>query len=129
MRVAALLLLAVALSFAQENPEKAVRAVLAEQERAWNAGDLEAFVRTYGPDVIFVGKEVSRGNAGVLGRYRRNYPTAEKMGTLRFSDIEVKLLSGDYASVLGRFHLARTAAGGGDARGIFTLLLKRYGSG
>lgn len=129
MRLAVVLVVAATLMFAQQAPEKAVRAVLAEQERAWNAGDLEAFVRTYSADVVFVGSEVARGNAGLLDRYRKKYSTREKMGTLRFSDIEVKLLDRDYASLIGRFHLTRTAAGGGDAKGIFTLLLKRTGSG
>jgi uncharacterized protein (TIGR02246 family) len=110
-----------------QSPEAAVRAVLDEQVRAWNAGDLETFVRTYSPETVFVGKAVTRGNAGVLERYRKNYPTRERMGTLKFSDIEVRMLGRDFASVLGRFHLERGAAAGGPAQGIFTLLLKRSG--
>ncbi|MGH9673116.1 MAG: hypothetical protein ACRD44_08040 [Bryobacteraceae bacterium] len=39
------------------------------------------------------------------------------MGRLQFSEIEVRMLGADHAVVLGRFHLTRTAAGGGDARG------------
>lgn len=124
MRIAAILL-ACSLSIAAEPPEAAVRAVLDEQVRAWNRGDLPAFVRTYSAETLFVGKEVTRGNAGVLERYRRNYPTRERMGTLTFSAVEVRMLGQDYASVLGRFHLERTAAAGGPAEGIFTLLLKR----
>jgi uncharacterized protein (TIGR02246 family) len=110
-----------------QSPEAAVRAVLDEQMRAWNEGDLRAFVRTYSSEALFVGKEVTRGNAGVLERYRRNYPTREPMGTLKFTDVEVRMLGQDFASVLGRFHLERTAAGGGPAQGIFTLLLERSG--
>ena len=110
---------------AERSAETAVRAVLEEQVRAWNEGDLPAFVRTYSPETLFVGKEVTRGNAGVLERYRRNYPTRERMGTLSFSDLEVRMLGRDHASVLGRFHLRRSAENGGEAKGIFTLLLKR----
>jgi uncharacterized protein (TIGR02246 family) len=110
-----------------QSPEAAVRAVLDEQLRAWNEGDLPAFVRTYSAETLFVGKEVTRGNAGVLERYQRNYPTRERMGTLKFTDLEVRMLGQDFASVLGRFHLERTAAGGGPAQGIFTLLLERSG--
>ena len=108
-------------------PELAVRAVLDEQVRAWNTGDLPAFVRTYSAETLFVGKEITRGDAGVLERYRRNYPTRERMGTLQYTGVEVRMLGADYASVLGHFHLQRSAAGGGDAQGVFTLLLKRTG--
>jgi uncharacterized protein (TIGR02246 family) len=128
MRTAALLILLGSQAlFAEQSPKAAVRAILDEQVRAWNRGDLPTFVRTYSAETLFVGKEVTRGNAGVLERYQRNYPTRDRMGTLKFTDIEVRMLGRDYASVLGRFHLERTAEGGGAAHGIFTLLLKRSG--
>jgi uncharacterized protein (TIGR02246 family) len=128
MRLIALLILLVSPALVDgQSAEAAVRAVLAEQVRAWNQGDLSAFVKTYSAETLFVGKEVTRGNAGVLERYQRNYPTREKMGTLQFSDIEVRFLGRDFASVLGRYQLTRTVEGGGSAQGIFTLLLKRSG--
>ncbi|HYI94054.1 MAG TPA: nuclear transport factor 2 family protein [Bryobacteraceae bacterium] len=125
--IALLILLGSPEFLAAQSQETAIRAVLDEQVRAWNQGDLSAFVRTYSAETVFVGKEVTRGNAGLLERYKRNYPTREKMGTLKFTDIEVRLLGGDFASALGRFHLERAAAGGGNVHGIFTLLLKRSG--
>jgi hypothetical protein len=51
------------------------------------------------------------------------------MGTLRFSDLEIKLLGSAYASVLGRFHLDRSAEVGGEAAGIFTLLFHKTPQG
>lgn len=110
-------------------PKDDVRAVLEEQTAAWNRGDLEAFVRTYSAETVFVGKEVTRGGKGVLERYRRTYPTRERMGTLSFDILEVRPLGSGYASVLGRFHLERSAAGGGNADGIFTLLLRKTPDG
>ena len=116
------------LPLAGQSTEADVRAVLDEQVKAWNQGDLHAFVRTYSADAVFVGKEVTRGSAGVLARYQRDYPTRERMGTLTFRGLEISMLGDDFASVLGRFHLERTPAGGGVAQGIFTLLLKRSGN-
>lgn len=128
MRVAALLVtIGTHVLFAGLSPEAAVRAVLDEQVRAWNAGELQRFVQTYSAEAVFVGKEVTRGNAGVLERYRQKYPTPERMGTLQFTDIEVRMLGRSFASVVGRFLLHRDEAAGGAARGIFTLLLKRTG--
>jgi ketosteroid isomerase-like protein len=51
------------------------------------------------------------------------------MGKLDFSGLEVTLLGPDYANVVGKFHLARTAQGGGDASGVFTLLFHRTPAG
>jgi uncharacterized protein (TIGR02246 family) len=129
MRIVALLLcLGTQALLVGQSPEAGVRAVLDEQIRAWNQGDLAAFVRTYSAETLFVGKKVTRGNAGVLEHYRRSYPTRQHMGKLTFTDIEVRILGEDFASVLGRFHLQRTAAHGGPAQGIFTLVLKRSGT-
>jgi uncharacterized protein (TIGR02246 family) len=122
MRTIILLLCGAVVLTCAPTPEAAIRGVLEEQVQAWNEGDLARFVRTYSAETVFVRKEVTRGNSGLLERYRRIYPTRERMGTLTFSDLEVKMLGRDYASVLGRYHLKRTTTGGGDAQGIFTLL-------
>lgn len=81
------------------------------------------------PDTTFIGKTMTKGFAGVLANYRKNYSTAEKMGKLDFTEIEVKLLGRKYAMVTGRFHLERTQAGGGESKGIFSLLFKREATG
>lgn len=111
------------------SPEQNVSAVLRQQVEAWNRGDLEAFVSAYSAETVFIGREVTRGDRNVLERYRRSYSTRAQMGTLAFSDLEVKPLGGGYASVIGRFHLQRTPEGGGDAQGIFTLLLRKTPAG
>jgi uncharacterized protein (TIGR02246 family) len=108
-------------------PDADIRAVLTAQVAAWNRGDLAGFMQTYSPDAVFVGREIARGNQSVLEHYRRTYPTREKMGTLTFSGIEVRMLGDSYASVIGRFQLSRSAADGGGAHGIFTLLLSNAG--
>jgi uncharacterized protein (TIGR02246 family) len=128
MRIIATLVLASAAVFGAA-AEDAVRAVLAAQVAAWNNGDLPAFVTTYSGETVFIGREITRGSKGVLERYRRSYPTREKMGVLTFSDLEVTMLGAEHASVIGRFALKRTAEGGGDAKGIFTLLLKKTSGG
>lgn len=111
--------------------ESAVRKVLADQVQAWNNGDVEAFMRGYedSPETTFVSDRVIKGYAPVLERYKTRYPTPGKMGKLRFSDLEVRLLGPDHASVIGRFHLDRAAESGGPASGIFTLLFRKSESG
>lgn len=105
--------------------------VLEEQAAAWNRGDLKAFVETYedSPQTTFLGKELTRGRDGVLARYERTYDTAEKRGKLRFEVVEVRALGSDYALLIGKYFLTRSATGGGDANGQFTLILHKTARG
>ncbi len=130
----ALLVLPAPILRAQSQPqpmEEAVRAVLAAQQAAWNRGDVDAFMSGYEASdaTTFVGATITRGYRQVLENYRRRYPTKEKMGQLTFSDIEVTPLGAGFASVIGKFHLARTAEAGGPAGGIFTLVFRKTASG
>jgi len=106
--------------------------VMDDSEKAWNRGDLAAFASYYedSPETTFVGHEVIRGGVqAILARYRKAYPTREAMGTLSFSHINVRTLAPDLALVTGEFHLERTAAGGGNASGRYTLIMRRTPAG
>ncbi len=107
----------------------AIRSLLAHQTAAWNEGDLAAFVAFYldSPRMRFVsGGSVRYGMEDVLERYRRNYPGPAAMGRLRFTDLDVRVLSEGFVFVFGRYRLARE----GDApTGLFTLLFERTPDG
>jgi uncharacterized protein (TIGR02246 family) len=110
----------------------AIRKLLRDSEDAWNRGDVVAFASYYddSPETTFVGREVTHGGPDrVVARYRRVYPTREAMGTLTFSEVEVRPLGEGYALAHGKYSLKRTAAGGGDASGRFTLVLRKTGAG
>ena len=51
------------------------------------------------------------------------------MGRLTFSEFQVRPLGDGYALAHGKFALKRTATGGGDACGRFTLVLRRTPGG
>jgi uncharacterized protein (TIGR02246 family) len=109
-----------------------LRALMKSSEEAWNRGDLEAFASYYedSPETTFVGREVVRGGVrAILERYRRAYPTREAMGTLEFSNVEVRILAPDIALVTGEYHLQRSAAGGGNAAGRYTLIWRKTPAG
>jgi uncharacterized protein (TIGR02246 family) len=109
-----------------------IRTILKDSEIAWNRGDLVTFASYYedSPETTFMGKEVVRGGTkAILDRYRKSYPTPEAMGTLTFSEIEVRPLAQGVALTTGKFFLKRTAAGGGDATGRFTLILRQTPAG
>jgi len=117
----------VALPLLGASPEHEIRAVLDEQVAAWNRGDIPAFMDGYEKSdaTTFVSATVTKGHAQVLASYLKRYPSRERMGTLRFSDLEIRRLGTEYASVIGRFHLDRSAETGGEAAGIFTLLFRK----
>jgi SAM-dependent methyltransferase/ketosteroid isomerase-like protein len=97
----------------------------------WNRGDIEAFVQCYEqtPETTFVGATVTHGAEDILARYRRNYPDRARMGKLTFSELQARTLSGTLAIVTGRFTLERAAEAGGQATGLFTLVLRRGPNG
>ncbi len=129
--LAAALSLAFSLGAQPADVEGAVRAVLEAQQQAWNRGDVEGFMSGYeaSDSTTFVGATITRGYQQVLDGYHRRYPTKEKMGQLAFSEVEVKPLGTEYASVIGKWHLTRPAGAGGDIGGIFTLLFRKTPGG
>src|ERR1700691_2567304 len=83
-------------SAAPNDMPTAIRAVMDHSQAAWNRGDLDTFVLDYedSPDTTFMGKEVVKGGtAAILARYKRGYPTREAMGTLTYSELEVRVLA------------------------------------
>jgi ketosteroid isomerase-like protein len=104
---------------------KAIRTVLETQAAAWNRGDIEGFMEGYerSEKTVFVGGDnVTRGWQTVLDRYKKNYDTREKMGTLTFSDLEITLLGSGSALVLMRWHLQRAKD---EPHGRSTLIMRR----
>lgn len=107
-------------------PQDDIRAVLSMQEQAWNRADIDAFMTGYleSAEITFQGRSgVTRGYAAVRERYKKAYATPEKMGKLKFTIDEVRLVTPDSALVLGGFALTRTKEAGGDASGRFSLVL------
>jgi ketosteroid isomerase-like protein len=105
--------------------------VLLRQEAAWNHGDIDAFAQGYknSPETLFINAQIQRGYDSMLAAYHHNYPTKESMGALAFSDLEVHPLGNDFAVCLGRFHLERSKKNGGNADGLFSLVLEKTPAG
>jgi uncharacterized protein (TIGR02246 family) len=106
-----------------------IRAVLTAQVAAWNRGDIDGFMNGYARsgDTEFVsGDKITRGWQTVRDNYRKKYDSREKMGTLKFSEIEVTPLASDAAIVLGRWQLVRQKD---KPHGTFTLLFRRTPAG
>jgi len=84
--------------------------LLKGQAGCWNTGDLEGFMDCYWSDedlTFSVGGKTSRGWQVTLDRYRRSYPTSERMGHLVFEDVEIIKLASNAALALGRWRIER----------------------
>lgn len=103
----------------------AVLEVMQQQEKAWNKGDLPAFMQTYwkSDSLAFVGSHtVTYGWQQTLDNYKKTYKDRDAMGELSFSNIKIDQLSATSCFVLGAWHLKRKA---GDLDGHYTLLFKK----
>ena len=109
--------------------QAAVRAVLDEQQKDWNAGNIDRFMRGYHQSTttrFASGGTVTLGWQSVLERYKRTYSDKAAMGALTFSEIEITVASDDAALAFGRWHLKREKD---EPSGLFTLLFRKTEGG
>jgi uncharacterized protein (TIGR02246 family) len=120
---------------AAPNPAPAaIRHVIQESAAAWNRGDVNGFLASYenSPETTYIGAEGPvHGWQQIRQRYVKKYVTPDrgKMGVLRFSQLDIRLLGPRYAIAIGHWHLERTAANGGDVGGYFTLTFHKSAAG
>jgi uncharacterized protein (TIGR02246 family) len=106
-----------------------IRAVIQAQQEAWNRGDIDGFMNGYArsKSTIFVSEDtVTRGWQTVRDRYKKKYSNREKMGTLKFSTLEITPLGADSAVALGRWKLKRAKD---QPHGRFTLIFRKTADG
>jgi ketosteroid isomerase-like protein len=113
------------LTSAQTGDHHAIRQIMADQELAWNKGNLEAFMAGYwkSDSLRFIGsKGLTYGWQKTLANYQISYPDPDAMGKLTFTILSVEKLSKRSAFVVGKWYLARKV---GDLSGHYTLLWKK----
>lgn len=104
---------------------KSILSVMDQQEKAWNKGDLTAFMEGYwkSDSLCFIGSRgLTHGWAQTLENYKKGYPSTDAMGQLKFTIVSVEQLSKKSAYVIGKWQLTRTK---GDIGGHYTLLWKK----
>ncbi|WP_076541513.1 SgcJ/EcaC family oxidoreductase [Shewanella sp. UCD-KL21] len=106
-------------------PTDRIRAVISQQEKAWNSGDIDAYMQGYwqSDNLRFMSNgKFSYGWDVILASYKKSYPDSARMGKLSFNVKEIKMLSNYAALVVGRWQLERTKD---KPNGVFTLLIER----
>jgi hypothetical protein len=103
----------------------ALQSIMDAQQKAWNEGQIEAFMQPYwkNDSLAFVGKSgVTRGWQATLDRYKKNYPSSTEMGRLQFENKEWKTIDLNHVYTLGAWTLFREAD---TLSGHYSLLWKR----
>lgn len=112
--------------------QRAILKVLDDQVAAWNAGDIDGFMKGYwqSEELTFVSvtpaaatstparsngsrpaarEETTRGWHATRERYKRKYSTKAEMGRLSFEDLAIARFEGERAEVHGRYRVERAA--------------------
>jgi len=115
--------------YSQDSAFGAIENAMAEQERSWSNGDIEAFMKYYekSDDLSFTSKNgLTKGYQTLLNRYRESYPGKQDMGELQFDLMEHKSLGRDHMLVIGSWKLLNNQ---NNPSGYFSLIWKNTGSG
>jgi uncharacterized protein (TIGR02246 family) len=103
-----------------------IRATMDRQVQAWNNGNIEGFMAGYWKSDSFTfqsGNKRLIGWDNLMAMYKKNY-AGEKMGKLKFTDIQIKTLANDVYLILGRWQVTTKDS---QKEGLFTLIFKRIG--
>ena len=113
----------------QDTADSDIRALLAQQAKSWNQGDIPGFMAAYenSENLIFTsGSNVRTGFKETLERYQASYGDKGAMGRLDFEVLDIRVMHPSSAVVLGSWKLTETPKSG---EGIFTLVLFQGANG
>lgn len=122
---------AIAFAYQSETAEDSVRAMLMQQQDAWNQGDIQGFMKGYlnSESMQFISRKGTRkGWRQTLEAYQKHYPNKDSMGRLEFNLDEVEFLDRkkELGHVTGRWKLIRAAD---TPNGYFSLITRQTKEG
>ena len=100
---------------------------MADQQEAWNEGDIPRFMEHYwkSPKLVFLGESGPiYGWQSTLDRYYKRYPDRQAMGTLEFTIKDIQQRSDTVFSVIGGYYLTRE--GIEDLEGVFLIIFQNF---
>lgn len=110
---------------AQTKDANKILQIMAAQEKAWNEGDIQQFMKGYweNDSLVFVGKSgLTYGYNNTLANYKKGYPDKTYMGKLKFTILSMQPFGKQFYRVIGKWELTRTV---GNVSGHYTLLLQK----
>lgn len=104
-----------------------IKAVLFDQQEAWNEGSLEKFMKGYwkSSDLAFIGsKGVTKGWDQTLNNYQKAYKDKAAMGKLSFDILDLRALGPQSCLMIGKYTLTRE---NDEPSGYFNLIWEKIG--
>jgi len=109
-----------------EVEKERITSVLMNQQEAWNAFEIDAFMDGYwkSEELTFIGSRgITKGWQQTLDNYKKSYPDPAAMGKLDFEIIQLDVISDENAIMIGRYTLFREKD---TPSGLFTLRWKKF---
>lgn len=103
--------------------EKLIKDKMIEQQKCWNKGDIDGFMKCYweNDSLRFIGSRgINYGWQTTLDNYKKSYPSKEDMGILTFTFEDITVFTATEAYVVGKWHLDRQKKE--DVGGYFSLI-------
>lgn len=102
-------ILSSSIAYSQRNKDEvAIIKVFREEERTWNAHDIEGYVALYAPldsSRMILSKGVAAGKNNILAFYKKYWPE-DKMGSLKLEEESLERISNKYYFVTGYFQVS-----------------------
>jgi ketosteroid isomerase-like protein len=118
-----------ALSQHDDIAKQQISSLLERQKDAWNNGDIKNYMNDYwkSDSLLFTsGGNIQQGWNATYEKYKKSYNSKEKMGELKFTELEIRLLSKESAWIFGRWELKREKD---NPKGVFTLIFRKFKDG
>ena len=114
-----------------EDATTAIEKTMQTQTEAWNRGDVDGFMTAYkeSVDTTYIGKQIAQGYEHIRAGYKEHYTSPEAMGIADFLRSQGALPWRKLRRRYWKFALARSAAAGGPAQGVFSLVWEKTSQG
>lgn len=103
-----------------------IQGLLNAQCEAWNKGNIDGYMEGYwqSDSMLFTsGGNLQYGWKATLDKYKNTYNSLEKMGVLKFSDLNFFILAENAVWLVGKWELKRENE---ILSGVFTLIIKKF---
>ena len=93
-----------------DNDVNAIKQIMNQQSQCWSNGDIDGFMKGYweSDSLRFLGSRgLTKGWKTTLNNYKKTYPNASAMGTLKFTFISFEPLDNHKMFVVGKWALYR----------------------
>jgi ketosteroid isomerase-like protein len=112
----------------QSDIKNTLKKQITQLSATWNTGDLDGFLKSYkdADSTHYITSIDTQGYKNIIAQYKKRFPTSDKMGKLTVSNLEVNVLSSQYAMVVGKWKVTQNNK---STSGFFSLIYENTSEG